>query len=201
MTHTPAGLLTADEVLAALRIPADTQLDYGSLRVHVFDRASRRAIGVALYDRNGAVSFQRDITTVGAEFAIQADVLEGQFALSITPSDLDDVPLYVTARASLPDGSFENIPEGQLVTWFVMLQYRNGEVYTRTEHNVSATDFELLDFAWPVGKITINVQMGMRLGAYIADKDSDSDLEFIIDVNLLDGLHIPADFYDNVMVY
>lgn len=194
----PPGLLTAEEVLAAIRIKEDVGLDYGSLRVHVFDRATRRAIGVAMYDKDGPVSFSRDISTVGTEFAITADVLEGEYALRIVPTDLDEVPLRVSAKALLPGGTLEDIPEGQLVTWFVMLNYFNGEGYTRTEFNVTATDFELIDFAWPSGTITINVQLGNRLGAYVATKNGESDLEFIIDVSLLDGLHIPDDFYENV---
>lgn len=199
MSELPAGLLTAEEVLAALRLPEDTGLDYGSLRVHVFDRATRRAIGVALYDKNGAVSFNRDISTVGSEFAVKADVLEGKYALRITTTPLDEVPVRVTASAVMADGSLESIPEGQLATWFVLLQYQNGESWTRTEFNVTATDFELIDFAWPAGRVTINVQIGLNLGAYVADVNGAADLEFLIDATLLDGLHIPESFYENVL--
>lgn len=80
-----------------------------------------------------------------------------------------------------------------------MIEYETGETYTRTEHNASATNFELLDFAWPDGRIVINVMIGHRIGALVINKDTDRDLEFLIDFNQLDGLKIPENFYDNVI--
>jgi len=42
--------------------------------------------------------------------------------------------------------------------------------------------------------------MGHRLGAYVVNKQGDSDLEFVIDVVLLNGLFIPDDFGQGVEV-
>lgn len=197
----PAGLLTAEEVIAAIRIPDDVGLDYGAVRVQVFDRATRRAIGMAMYDKKlgKATNFVRSLERFTDEFAIQSDVIEGEYALRIDVVDIEAVPLRVSAVAKLADGTVEPIPAGQLVTWFVQIEFPNGEVYTRTEFNAPATNYELVDFAWPIGKIIINVQLGNRLGAYVTTKDTDKDLEFLIDVTMLDGLHIPDDYYDTIV--
>ena len=197
--YLPGGLLSAQQILDSIVLPENTSMAHGSFRVRVFDRASRRAIGVVIWDAERGASFVRTVEEVPENVTTTATVLEGQYQLKISLTDIEQPMIYATATALLPNHSQEPLPEGALVTWFVRATHDSGGVTERVYVRAPAENFLIVDFPWFSGDLTVNVNYLNRIGALIVSKHGTNDLENLLLVVELEGLFIPDDFYDNIV--
>lgn len=195
----PLGRLTAQQILDSIVLPDNVGYNHGSFRVRVFDRASRKAIGVVIWDAEKGASFKRTNAEVIENTSIDVTVLEGQYMLAIHLTDIEQPIIYSTAKALLPNGTEELLPEGAVVTWYVRAEHDTGGVTEKTYVKAPAENFELVDFPWVSGRLIINVNYLDRVGALIVTKSGENDLSNLILVAELEGLFIPDDFYDNIV--
>jgi hypothetical protein len=195
----PLGRLTAQQILDSIVLPDNVGYNHGSFRVRVFDRASRKAIGVVIWDQKKGASFKRTSEETTQAHSVDVTVLEGQYMLTIHLTDIEQPLIYASAKALLPNGTEESLPEGAVVTWYVRAEHDTGSVTERTYVKSPAENFELVDFTWVSGRLIVNVNYLDRVGALIVTKTGDTDLDNLILVAELEGLLIPDDFYDNIV--
>lgn len=195
----PLGRLTAQQILDSIVLPDNVGYNHGSFRVRVFDRASRKAIGVVIWDQEKGASFKRTIEETPENVTAEVTVLEGQYMLAIHLTDIEQPTIYATAKALLPNGTEESLPPDAMVTWWVRAEHDSGSVTEFTFVRSPAENFALVEFPWLSGRLTINVNYLDRVGALIVTKSGDNDLSNLILVAELEGLFIPDGFYDNIV--